>query len=442
MDEATASLAHLYRRAGFGATSDELQKVTGQGYEQTISAWVGGLPDPDPAASSISPPELTAVPTSFADLRPGSSARRALARSLHEELPALVQWWLARMVAASNPLTEKLVLLLHNQFPTAVSKVRFPSLMLRQNELMRNVGAGSFDTLTQAVSTDPAMLIWLDAGSDHKAHPNENFARELMERFTMGVGTYTQKDVDAAAACFTGWYFDPATGGFAVRASDHESAPQTFLGQSGINTGQQVIDIATHSEPSAKWVTSRMWSFLAYPIEPSDPVAAQLAGSYQKDLNMSGLLTSIFTHPLFLSAKARTGLVKQPVEWVAGTLRALGFSPADVASGKVAVHEVLGALGQIPFDPPSVGGWPQNEGWLSTASALARWRWATELTNSGAADMSLVEDASAPDRPGAAAELLSVDSWEPPTASALARVSQNPSDVVTLALISPEYVSN
>lgn len=435
-------MAHLYRRAGFGATPAELQSAATQGFEQTLNAWVGGLSSPDPSATAINPPELTPVPTSFAALRPGSEARRALTRSLHEEFPSLVQWWLARMVAATNPLTEKLVLLLHNQFPTAVSKVQFPSLMLRQNELFRTMGADSFDTLTHAVSTDPAMLVWLDAGTDHKAHPNENFARELMERFTMGIGTYTQNDVDAAAACFTGWYFDTASGGFAVRASDHDSTPQTFLGQSGIDTGQQVIDIATHTEASAKWVTSRIWSFLAYPIAPSDPIAAELSKSYQEDLSVSGLLTSIFTHPLFTSSKARSGLVKQPVEWAAGTLRALGFAATDVASGKVPIYGVLGALGQVPFDPPSVGGWPQNEGWLSTASALARWRWATELTNLQGADISLVEDAAVSDRPDAAATLLSVEGWEPPTASALARVSQSPNDVVTLALISPEYVSN
>jgi uncharacterized protein (DUF1800 family) len=442
MDTESAALAHLYRRAGFGATFSEIEAALEQGYEQTVRSWVATLATPDPAATSVPPPELVQVPTSFAALPAGSTARRQFVASARRQLPILVQWWVARMVAAANPLTEKLVLVLHNQFPTAVSKVQFPSLMLAQNQLFRSIGQGPFDSLTQAVSKDPAMLVWLDASSDNKAHPNENFARELMERFTMGIGAYTQADVTAAAVCFTGWRYDLSTGGFAFEARAHDYSPQTFLGRPGVNTGEDVIDIATHSEASFRWVTSRIWSFLAYPVGPSDPVVADLVPVYAEDLSLSNLVQAVLLDPRFVSDRSLQGLVKQPVEWVAGALKALGFSAASIAGGTPSLYGVLAGLGQVPFDPPSVGGWPQNQGWLSTASALARWQWATEITRSEGADLSLVVDSPAADRPDAAAKLLSVAAWSPPTASALARVARDPTSLVSLALVSPEYVAN
>lgn len=442
MNDQQAALAHLYRRAGFGADPQELDTATASGFAATVDSWISGLSEPDPGASAIEPPELVSVPTSFAAYPPGSSARRELMASARRQLPLLVQWWVARMTAATNPLTEKLTLLMHNQFPTAVSKVQFPSLMLRQNELFRSQAAGAFDSFTLAVSQDPAMLIWLDASTDNKGHPNENFARELMERFTMGIGTYSQADVTAAAVCFTGWRYDLAGAGFAFDPGDHDSTPQSFLGQQGVNTGEQVIDIVTHSRASANWVTSRMWSFLAYPVPTTDPVVEELSAGYAQNLSMGQLVRAILEHPAFVSEQATSGLVKQPVEWVAGTLKALGFTPSSVAEGRPPLYEVLAGLGQVPFDPPSVGGWPQNDGWLSTAASLARWQWASEVTSRPDADISLVEDASPTDRPDAAATLLSLPGWSPSTSAALAQTAEDPAAMLTLALVSPEYVAN
>ena len=439
--DAADAVALLYRRAGFGASPAELQAALAAGYEATVVSWVAGLSSPDPGTASLAPPTLTPYPVSFASLGAGSPARAQLETTLRREFPTLVQWWVARMMAATNPLTEKLPLLLHNQFPTAVSKVRFPSLMLGQNAVFRQAGAGSFGALTVAVAKDPAMLIWLDANSDHKAHPNENFARELFERFTLGIGNYSQADVTAAAACFSGWRFDPRAGGFGFDAGDHDATPQTVLGRSGVDTGEEVIAVATALAASAHWVVSRMWSFLAYPVATDDPVVSDLVPGYQSDLDMGRLLQAIFLHPQFASSTTVGGLVKQPVEWLAGALKALGVSPASVVDGTVPVTGALAGLGQVPFDPPSVGGWPQNEGWLSTAATLARWEAAARLARSPVVDISSVADAAAGDRPDAAATLLSV-SWSSSTAQALAQLADDPAGLVTLALVSPEYVSN
>ncbi len=429
-------LGHLYRRAGFGARPGELSAATSAGYSATVQSLVNGLAAPDPGADTIAAPTLS-PPVPRRERKTLGEAER---KQLHEEFGALTAWWLARMIATTNPLREKLPFLLHGHFPTAISKVKYPSYMYAQNQLFRSQGSGDFATLTQAVATDPAMLIWLDANSNKASNPNENFARELMERFTMGVGTYTQSDVRAASYCFTGWRVDPQTGGFDVAQRQHSTAPQTFLGTSGVDSGQQVIELVTQSEASSRFVPSRFWSYLAYPVAPSDPVVSDLAPAYAADRNIGNLLTAIFEHPMFRGSRSLQGLVKQPTEYVAGALRATGVTPAAVMARPAALVHTFQDMGQVLFDPPSVGGWPQNAYWLSTAAALARWQFAQKLARVG--DISMVADAPATDRVDGAASMLSVTRWSATTAAALRRAANDPPTLVTLAPVSPEYVSN
>jgi uncharacterized protein (DUF1800 family) len=437
---ASALVAHLYRRAGFGARPDQLATATAAGYDATVDSLVAGLTAPDPTEDAMAAPTLSPPPV--AALRRGMDAvaRRALQVQLRQQFVELSAWWLARMMATSNPLKEKLTFLLHGHFPTAISKVRFPLYMYGQNQLFRTQGSGDFDTLTQAVATDPAMLIWLDANSNKASNPNENFARELMERFTMGIGTYTQNDVRAAAYCFTGWKLDLQTNAFAFDAAEHSPAPQTFLGSAGVNSGQQVVDLATRSAASSRFIPSRFWSYVAYPVAPSDRVVSDLAPGYAADRNIGNLLAAIFRHPQFTQAQSLHGLVKQPTEYVVGALRALGVSAADVQARPTELLPVFEELGQVLFDPPSVGGWPQNGYWLSSSAALTRWKFAHRLAR--AADISSVADASPSSRVGAAADMLTVSEWSAGTAAALQRAAGDPPTLVTLALVSPEYVSN
>jgi len=433
-------LGHLYRRAGFGARPEELGAAVAAGYDATVTSLVAGLGAADPGADAVPAPELGAPlsPAERQALDPAS--RRALEEQLRQEFTALTAWWLGRMLATTNPLREKLTLLLHGHFPTAISKVRYPAFMYGQNQVFRTQGSGDFTELTLAVAQDPAMLLWLDANSNKASDPNENFARELMERFTMGIGTYTQADVRAASYCFTGWRVDPSTGGFDIAARLHSTAPQTFLGIGGVNSGQQVVDIVTQSEASSRFVPSRFWSYLAYPVGPGDPVLADLAPGYAADRNVANLLAAIFRHPRFIEAQSLHGLVKQPVEYVVGSLRALGVTPAEVRRAGPELVGVLAGLGQVPFDPPSVGGWPQNGYWLSTSAALTRWQFAHAVARR--ADISAVADVGRRDRVDAAAALLGVPGWSAATAATLQRASADPPTLLTLALVAPEYVNN
>jgi uncharacterized protein (DUF1800 family) len=429
----SSALAHLYRRAGFGATPAEIEAAERLGFDAAVDKLLAGLTEVDAAGSALEVPHLT--PLAQANI-PGFSYDD------YGEFIALSTWWLDRMIVSDTPLREKLVLLLHGQFPTSYQKVGYAELMYRQNQLFRTLGAGSFDTLTQAVAQDPAMLIWLDTGTDYRAHPNENFARELMERFTMGIGNYGEEDVRQAARAFTGWTLDYTTGDFFFNVYDHDGGEKRFLGKTGPWQGQDIIDIVTHTTASSKWVVARFWSWLAYPVTTEDPVVAELAPGYKKDLNLTNLLGAILRHPSFLSARAMRGLVKQPIEYLVGTLRLLGLRTP--AFGEGALVWILASLGQQPFVPPNVGGWGQNQYWLSTSASENQLSLAWNVAQY--ADLTEIVDLNG--SPGAQVDavtkLLAVEAWSDRTYRALWKTADKGSaqELLVMALVSPEYLLN
>jgi uncharacterized protein (DUF1800 family) len=429
----SSTLAHLFRRAGFGATPAEIEAAEKLGFEAAVDKLLAGLTEVDAAGSALGVPHLT--PLAQANI-PGFSYDD------YTEFVALSTWWIDRMIVSDTPLREKLVLLLHEQFPTSYQKVGYADLMYRQNQLFRTLGAGSFDALTQAVAQDPAMLIWLDTGTDQKAHANENFARELMERFTMGVGNYTEDDVREAARAFTGWTLDYTTGDFFFNVYDHDGSEKRFLGKAGRWQGQDIIGIATHTTASAKWVVARFWSWLAFPVTTKDPVVAELARDYKKDLNVKNLLEAILHHPHFVSARARAGLVKQPIEYLVGTLRLLGLRTAAFSEGTLVW--LLASLGQQPFVPLNVGGWGQNQYWLSTSASNNQLSLAWSVAQY--ADLTEIVDLNG--SPGAQVDavtkLLAVDAWSNRSYRALWKTADKASaqELLVMALVSPEYLLN
>jgi len=429
----TRALAHLYRRAGFGATPAEIEAAEKIGYETSADKLLAGLSEPDHAGSALALPQLT--PLAQANV-PGFSYDD------YQEFIALSTWWIDRMIVTDTPLREKLVLLLHEQFPTSYQKVGYADLMYRQNELFRTLGPGSFEELTLAVAQDPAMLIWLDTGTDYKAHPNENFARELMERFTMGVGNYTEEDVRQSARAFTGWTLDYTTGNFFFNVYDHDGGEKRFLGKTGRWQGQDIINIVTHTTASSKWVVARLWSWLAYPVTTEDAVVADLAPGYKKDLNVTNLLTAILHHPDFVSTRALHGLVKQPVEYLVGTLRLLGLRTAAFSEGTLVY--LLAALGQQLFVPLNVGGWGQNQYWLSTSASNSQLSLAWNVAQY--ADLTEILDLNG--NPGAQVDavkkLLAIDAWSDRTYRALWKTADKGSaqELLVMALVSPEYLLN
>lgn len=465
MSTPLSDVAHLYRRAGFGAAGAELDRAVAAGYPATVDGLLAGTgPAPDPTGDRVAVPAFAPYRriSKAGGAAQALAARKAQRQTLRAELPGLQDWWLNRMIVSSTPLREKMTLLWHGHFATAVSKVADPQLMYLQNQLFRTAGTGSFEALTQAVAKDGAMMIWLDTLKDKKGHANENFGRELMELFTLGVGSYSQNDVVANSRSFTGWSYDRATDRYVFQARQHDDGTKTLLGRTGDLSGEDAIDIIVHRPESARFVVAKVWSHLAYPVTPADPVVGELLGAYGPSFDIGALLRAVFGHPAFLSPTARGGLVKQPIEYLVGAARALRLDAAgqrlDPQSGLPAppatsvtattprartprLATLATAMAQTPFNPSNVGGWPQNAYWLNTATALARLRAGQLLASQ--ADLSSIEGAAPSQRPAAVAQLLGVvDGWGPTTAAALSRVASTPTAVVALALSSPEYVMN
>ena len=253
-----------------------------------------------------------------------------------------------------------------------------------------------------------------------------------MELFTLGIGNYTEADVRDAARAFTGWIIDPLTLTWALRERQHDEGQKTVLGQTGDWGGEDVIHILVNSPASHAWIVASVWSHFAYPVSTTDPVVKDLIPGYASDRNITNLMRAVLLHPEFTSEQALTGLVKQPIEWTVGALRAVGLP-----TGEARDISALTAQGQVPLRPPNVGGWPQNDYWLTTASSMARLEVASAAAN--LADLSIITSTPASQRVDAVANLLSV-TWSGPTAKALAEVAGNPKALVALALVAPESV--
>jgi uncharacterized protein (DUF1800 family) len=298
--------------------------------------------------------------------------------------------------------------------------------------------------LVTAVAQDPAMLVWLDGETNVAAHPNENFARELMELFTLGIGNYAEQDVKEAARTFTGWTFDRSTLSFVERPRLHDSGTKTLLGQTGDLDGTDTVRIVTTAPASASFLSARMWSRYASAVTPADPVVAAVAAAWT-DRRGDGLLRAVLAQPQFRTDNVRAGLVKQPIEWVVGALRAFALTaPTALAGGTTvgaAARTVLSGLGQIPFSPPSVGGWPAQEAWLNTAADQLKLTFARAVATVAAATPAgaALATTAAADRPAHLAWLLGLDGWRPATAAALKSVADNPSVLVTFGLTAPDY---
>jgi len=239
--------------------------------------------------------------------------------------------------------------------------------MFKQNELLRDKGMGRFRELLMGITEDPAMLIWLDGAQNRKASPNENYGREIMEVFTIGVGNYTEDDVKAAARAFTGYQIDKSGSSF-FNPKQHDDGTKTFLGQTGNFGPQDIVSILASHPATAKSIARKLFAYFAYD-NPSDDTVSRIANVYTRtDGDIKAVVEAILNSDEFWSAQAHLGLVKSPVEYLTTALRSLGAT----VNPKAAVA-TLNSMGQLPFDPPSVFGWPDGAAWINTSTMLDRY---------------------------------------------------------------------
>ena len=359
--------AHLYRRAAFGSSREDLLEAERLGLEGTLHLLCEGRP------------HATEVMQTLVDvgrIAAGSDEGGETAES-EDGGEQLRGWWLYCMLQGGHPLREKLTLFWHNHFATSLAKVRHPTLMFRQNCLLRNHALGRFGPLLQAISRDSAMMVWLDSNSNVKGKPNENYARELMELFSLGVGHYTEKDIREAARAFTGWRTDGKD--FAFNAGLHDSGLKTFLGQTGAWDGGDVVRIVLEQPAAARFLVRKLYHFLVNEkTVPPDSLLEPLCESFrQSDYDIAGLVRTILASRHFYSDHAFRQRVKGPVEYVLGAVQAVyrryGEEEADYRSlpQRVLVSR-LGAMGQHLFAPPNVKGWPGGPSWINTSMVLER----------------------------------------------------------------------
>ena len=426
MDQNRSALAHLLRRAGFGASGAEIDAAAKAGYEATVAALLAPA-GADPGAAATPPPDFPAMKV----------PKKGDAQAEYQ----MVGWWLARMAAVTQPLVEKRTFFFHGHFATSVQKVKSPGFMLQQNQTMRTLGGGDFGALAHAMVRDPAMMLWLDSAGNTVKAPNENLARELMELFTLGVGNYTEEDVRAGARALTGWRLD-ASGKASVLPRLHDDTPKTILGRTADFDDTSFVDWLLQQPASPKFVTGRFWNRFGMPGPIPPDVSGRLQAAYGPNRDVTALLRALFLDPVFRGPQARYALVKQPTEYVVGVLRALKIkldASGDPKEVEI-LRTVLNGLGQVPFYPPNVGGWPEGTAWLTTAAAQTRFVFAEWAVTKG--DLSQVADSSPSQRIDAVAHLLGVDAFSDRSTAALNEVVADPKQLVTLALLAPEYLVN
>ncbi|GGN46031.1 uncharacterized protein (DUF1800 family) [Actinoplanes campanulatus] len=416
------ALSHLLRRLTFGPTSAEVDAAVRAGYDATLTGLLRSAPLP-------APPDLGADPVARLPTGAGRDQRQAARREQSEQVTALTRWWLARM--AGPGAAEKLTFFWHGHWATSVRKVRSAQLMLTQQQTLRRYGSGDTGPLVRAMVRDPALILWLDGQKNIRRAPNENLARELMELFTLGLGAYTENDVKAGARVLTGWQVDRATGVATLAPKRHDDRPVTLLGRTGAWDVDAYADQLVRHEAHLPFLAGRLWVRYAAATGPSADTVARIAAAGR---NTTALLSALCRDPDFAATDGRQ--VKQPVEWLIGALRQLSVNVAGLGEQpQQRLMKILRGLGQVPLRPPSVGGWPAGEAWLTTATTLARLQAAQTVAALAPAAADRLTGA---DRIEALADLLVVNTWTAGTREAL-QSAKDPLRLLALGLSSPEY---
>lgn len=388
-------VAHLLRRFGLGASEAELDYYGRDGYRTAVDRLL---------AETEEGPTLALADT-------------AVAKNGNIVMPGVLGWYAARILTTRNPLREKMTLFWHDHFATSAEKVKSPLFMAKQNGLLHRGALGPFRELLGSVSKDPAMILWLDVAENRRGRPNENFAREVMELFTMGEGSgYTEHDIQEAARAFTGWGYarnrDPdlpktePRAEFRFRPAFHDDGPKTILGKTGAFDGDGVFDLLCDDPRTARYLVRKMWTWFAYP-DPSDALVERLATGWRKGgMVTADLVRAIALSPEFLSPKADRAVYKSPFDFCVPLLRGLGVGAmlqSALAGGSLRAGSLgrgaargrfpgsaiavtsMKNMGQWLLYPPDVAGWEGGASWISSATMVERMAFADRLFNTGSA---------------------------------------------------------
>jgi len=343
---------HLLWRTQCGATTEEVDRAVEVGLEATV----GRLIEPQPEVEKFDRTESVLLQSATAS----------------GGIDALKNWWLYRMLYSANPLAEKMALFWHNHFATSNIKVRSARHMAAQNTLIRQHALGSFRELLGGMARDVAMLKWLDSNANRKRQPNENFAREVMELFTLGVGNYTEHDIKEAARAFSGWHLRKEK--FWFNKLQHDTGEKEVLGKSGTFGGEDILEICLAQKACPRFLASKLLAAFVTGNPNKATIDALAQNIRANDYDMAKVMRTLLLSEEFFAVESRRSLIKSPVELVVGAYRALGNRaklPQSV--------QLMADLGQNLFEPPTVKGWEGGRLWINATSMLQRSNFAADL---------------------------------------------------------------
>ncbi|MGU7773164.1 DUF1800 domain-containing protein [Burkholderia sp. MR1-5-21] len=360
-------------RTGFSPAPADVARLVGMTRAQAVADALGNVRR-EPVAT---------WPDWLAELPPTRAERQALTpdqrrdeqRARNQRYDALRAAWVNEMVVTPSPLTERMTLFWHGHFTSGQDKVPYPQTMAAQNALLRREALGNFGTLLHAVARDPAMLQYLDGASNRKGRPNENFAREVMELFTLGEGHYTQRDVTEAARAMTGWTTDPDTLRFVVRPEWHDAGDKTILGETGPFDGDGFLDVLLARPETARFIAAKLWrEFVSDTPEPR--ALETVTGRFRASgYEIGAALDALWSTDAFWDPRNRGVLVKSPAEFVVGSVRLFDVGYGDPQM----LANTVRTLGQNLFYPPNVKGWPGGPTWINSSTLLARKQFVEQL---------------------------------------------------------------
>lgn len=362
----TDEARHLLSRTGFGATPAEIEALAGVKHEQAVTALV------ERARARAAQGTETPAPI-WVDLKPpgrkvDDKERKERFRQVLRMGLELKGWWVEEMARTETPFLEHMTLFWHNHFTSSLRKVKWAPLLWQQNQLLRRHALGNYRELLHQVARDPAMVIYLDSVRNKKGKPNENFARELLELFTLGEGNYSEADVKAAARAFTGWSLERESGSFRFRPWLHDRGEKEFMGRKGRFDGDDIIDIILEQPGVALHITRKAWREFVSPEPDPQQVEAIARAFRDSGYEISVLMRQLLASRGFRDPGIRGHLIKSPVDLLVGTVRTFEIPLDDYQVLALASRR----LGQDLFDPPNVKGWPGGAYWIDSATLAER----------------------------------------------------------------------
>ncbi|WP_040503937.1 DUF1800 domain-containing protein [Leucothrix mucor] len=368
---------HLVARTALGQEWSIVEQLQNRTRADAVNILLKTTANPTPAL-----PPMTPWNKIMGMSNHSNTGKRNARMQMGRESVRMKQWWLQHLLTTKAPVQERMTLFWHNHFTSSFEKVEQPKIMLVQNQLLRDNALGNFAVMLRKIARDPAMLVYLDGSLNKKGKPNENFARELLELFTLGRGHYTEKDIKAAAIAFTGWGADRAKGVFTYDSSENEGKKVKFLNQ-WVESGDQVIDVLLKHPRTADHIAEKFWhEFISYHAPPAGTIRRWGHNFRTSGYQISVLLKEVLNSNEFWDNRYRSGLIKSPVDLVIGTLRTLPYLRPPTEE----LVRITQLLGQDLFDPPNVKGWAGGKSWIDTQTLLVRTSFLNQTTRHSKAD--------------------------------------------------------